>query len=123
MSFELISSANAQEVPKLRTYTITGPDGKDYSIDGPEGATREQVISKIKERLGSSAPSSQQQPDIYTQQAQKQSIGENLLAGIGGGMTGLYLGAKQMLGKATPEEIAQNPSSRSAKLRVARFLG
>jgi hypothetical protein len=89
----------------MRTYTITGPDGKDYSIDGPEGATREQVISKIKERLSAK---SQAVSDPYTAQAQKQTIGQNLLAGVGGGMTSLYLGAKQMLGKATPEEIADH---------------
>lgn len=35
----------------MPTYTITGPDGKDYSIDGPEGATREQVVAAIKSRM------------------------------------------------------------------------
>lgn len=35
----------------MRTYRITAPDGKEYSIEGPEGATREQVIAKIQERL------------------------------------------------------------------------
>lgn len=90
----------------MKTYTITDPSGKVHTIDGPEGATREQVIAKIQERLSST----QQQPQVdpYTAQAQKQTIGQNLLAGIGGGMTGLYLGAKQMLGKATPEEIQQH---------------
>lgn len=33
----------------MTTYTITGPDGKDYSIDGPAGQTQEQVIAKIQE--------------------------------------------------------------------------
>lgn len=36
----------------MPTYTISGPDGKKYSIDGPPGATREQIIGKIQERLG-----------------------------------------------------------------------
>jgi len=35
----------------MPTYSITGPDGKEYSIDGPEGATREQVISAIEDQL------------------------------------------------------------------------
>ena len=35
----------------LVQYSIAGPDGKTYSISGPKGATREQVIAKIKERL------------------------------------------------------------------------
>lgn len=39
----------------MPTYSIPGPDGKIYSIDGPAGATREQVIAKIKERQGATA--------------------------------------------------------------------
>jgi hypothetical protein len=35
----------------MPTYSITGPDGKEYSIDGPEGASREQVISAIEDQL------------------------------------------------------------------------
>lgn len=95
----------------MKTYTITGPDGKDYSIDGPEGATREQVIAKIKERVSNKSQlgqSAMTQSDPYTETAQKQSIGQSLLAGAGGGLYGMYLGAKQLLGKATPEEIAQH---------------
>lgn len=85
----------------MRTYTITDPSGKVHTIDGPEGATREQVIAKIKERLSTSAPKT----DPYTETAQKQSTFENLAAGAGGAIHGMYLGAKQMLGKATPEEL------------------
>lgn len=90
----------------MRTYTITGPDGKEYSIDGPEGATREQVIAKIQERIVSTSAAPKK--SVYEQQAQKQSALENMLAGAGGSMYGLYLGAKQMLGKAEPEEIKQH---------------
>ena len=35
----------------MPTYSITGPDGKEYSIDGPEGASREQVIAAIENQL------------------------------------------------------------------------
>lgn len=35
-------------------YRIQGPDGKTYSLTGPEGATREQVIAEITRQLGSS---------------------------------------------------------------------
>ena len=30
-------------------YSIKGPDGKTYSIQGPAGASREQVIQAIQE--------------------------------------------------------------------------
>lgn len=35
----------------MPTYSITGPDGKVYSIDGPEGATRDQVVAAIQSRM------------------------------------------------------------------------
>ena len=35
----------------MPTYTIKGNDGKTYSIDGPEGATEEQVIQAIQAEL------------------------------------------------------------------------
>ena len=35
----------------MTTYTVTGPDGKDYSIDGPAGATQEQVVAQIQKNM------------------------------------------------------------------------
>lgn len=70
----------------MKTYKITGPDGKEYSIDGPEGATREQVIAKIKERL-------QQTPQDAPQQikpSSNRSLAARLLnSPIGGALRGL----------------------------------
>jgi hypothetical protein len=35
----------------MPTYSIRGPDGKVYSIEGPEGATREEVVAAIQIQL------------------------------------------------------------------------
>lgn len=35
----------------MPTYSISGPDGKTYSIDGPPNATREQVIAAVQGRM------------------------------------------------------------------------
>jgi hypothetical protein len=35
------------------TYEIRGPDGKNYRIDGPEGASKEQIVSAIQAKLES----------------------------------------------------------------------
>ena len=32
----------------MTTYSITGPDGTQYTIDGPEGATQDQVVRAIQ---------------------------------------------------------------------------
>ena len=34
-------------------YQITGPDGNLYEIEGPEGATRQQVIAAVQKRMAS----------------------------------------------------------------------
>ena len=38
-------------------YQITGPDGNLYEIEGPEGATRQQVISAVQKRMSSQGDS------------------------------------------------------------------
>jgi len=80
-------------------FEVTGPDGKKYEVNAPEGSNKDHAIEYIKNTHYST------KQDPYTETAQKQSALQNLLAGAGGGMYGLYLGAKQLLGKATPQEL------------------
>lgn len=42
----------------MTTYTMTGPDGKDYSIDGPPGATQEQVRAQMQKAHSDLSPAS-----------------------------------------------------------------
>lgn len=94
----------------MATFEITSPGGAKYRIIAPEGATEQDAIKYLKSQLG-------QQPvaklDPYTETAQKQSVGQNLLAGAGGGLYGMYLGAKQLLGKATPQELEDHKKAMS----------
>lgn len=83
-------------------FEVTAPDGKRYEINTPDGATEQDAIAHLKSQLGQASVT---QSDPYTETAQKQSTFENLAVGAGGAIHGLYLGAKQMLGKATPEEL------------------
>jgi hypothetical protein len=56
---------------------------------------------------GMSAP----KPDMYTSTAEKDSNGQNLMASIGGAMYAPYLKAKQMLGKASEDDVQQYKDS------------
>jgi hypothetical protein len=47
-------------------------------------------------------------PNHYAATAADQSVGQNLLAGVGGSMKGMYLGGKQMLGLADQKEIDEH---------------
>lgn len=50
----------------MPTYSIQGPDGKTYSIDGPPNATREQIIGAIQARLKQqSAAQEQRTPGFF----------------------------------------------------------
>lgn len=37
----------------MPTFTFTSPDGKNYDVQGPDGATKEQAFSILQQRLGS----------------------------------------------------------------------
>ena len=43
----------------MPTFDFTSPDGKTYSVDGPEGATSEQAFQMLQQHLGSSQPATQ----------------------------------------------------------------
>jgi hypothetical protein len=54
-------------------YRIQGPDGKTYSIEGPEGATREEVIDAIQYRMA--------QPSEASKDVRPEDVG--ILTGAG----------------------------------------
>jgi hypothetical protein len=87
----------------MPTYRITGPDGAQYEVTAPEGASEQDVLAYVqRETKGGGA---------YKSTAQGQSAGQNVLGAIGGAMYGPYLGAKQILGKASPADIEQYKQS------------
>lgn len=71
-----------------------------------------------------SAPQAQPEQNAYEATAQDQSFGENLLAGIGGGMYGMYLGGKDMLGLASEDEVvAQKAAMQGLNSTSGGFIG
>lgn len=47
----------------MPTFTFTSPDGKNFSVDGPEGSTKEQAFQILQQQQGKNPqPQSQQQP-------------------------------------------------------------
>lgn len=66
------------------------PDGTVIT-NVPEGTTQSQLLKMVNNTKMSS-------PDVFKETAQEQSGVKNFLAGVGGGMKGLALGAGQRLG-------------------------
>lgn len=72
----------------MTTYTITGPDNKTYSIDGPPGATQEQVIAQIQAAKASAPqpapPPTNTYADIFKSAATGLGKGVAAIAGLPG---------------------------------------
>lgn len=71
----------------------------------PEFAT---VAAAYQQAKSESAPAA---GNAYEQTAKADTGGQNLLASVGGAMYGPYLGAKQLLGLSSPDEIQQYKNS------------
>jgi hypothetical protein len=85
------------------TYEIKGPDGKIYEIDGPEGASKEQIVAAIQAKLG--AKSQEEQKPVKPTEPSEDS--SDLLRGFTNYLPQLqetYGGAKVLAGKAIGSE-------------------
>jgi hypothetical protein len=90
----------------MPTYSIQGPDGKTYSIDGPPNATREQIIGAIQARM-------QQQQAQTAAKPREPGIIES---GIGGAKKLLSSQRTALESFASPEEAAQAGLARARAL-------
>jgi len=108
----------------MPTYTIQAPDGIEYSIEGPDGATREQVIAKIQERQAKMPPQTPTTKKELSPEIQHIAGGHSLLeagvetalalgSGLGtsavGGLAGLGTMAGNVLGLTDkdPSEVTK----------------
>lgn len=56
----------------MATFVVTAPDGKEYEVDAPEGATQEQVLEYVKANYSQAA-----------KQPAKPGVGESILRQLG----------------------------------------
>lgn len=75
-------------------YRVQAPDGSVVRIEGPDGASEADLISAAR----------QHKEPAYTP-AQDMTNTEKFWAGMGAGMSDLYLGAKQRLGLANEQDV------------------
>ncbi len=119
----------------MQTYKITAPDGTTHSIQGPPGASREQIVSKIQERLAArgeqpqlQAPPVQQLPPVDNRSVaspptggDNQSLGQRVRnSPIGGmirgiadvGQGGMQMAARTLEGLPKTLGLERNPAAR-----------
>ena len=112
----------------MQMYSGVGPDGKEYEIAGPEGISQEQVDAEIARQVGAKTEaggdyslSAEEQAliDSMFPKATPKEAGffENITAGFGAGVTGLYESAA--LGAATALEEGNETEAR----RIIQEIG
>ena len=80
----------------MATYRLQGPDGTTYSIDGPRGATKEQVVAAIRARLIERGELPAQRAPVEAERPARRAPVEdstwyeNLAAGMGAGAVGTF---------------------------------
>jgi len=94
-------------------YSIKGPDGNTYQIEGPEGATREQIIDAIQYKLGARAKPQAPKPET-TFGGNVREFFKGLAPGAIGLVESAAVGASALLPKDTEE---------SARKRIAEIAG
>jgi precorrin-6B methylase 1 len=83
----------------MAIYTLQAPDGKTYKIEGPAGATAEQLGAFITSQSSKAAP---------YDPTEGMSTTEKVLAGIGKAMTDTARGAGQMVGLVSRDDVAES---------------
>lgn len=90
-------------------YVVTMPDGKKYAINGPEGATKEQVIAAVQRRIGA-----EEQGDTTLRGEIREAV-KGIVPGAAGLLETAATGAAALL----PEEQEMAVRAKAAELAGA----
>lgn len=105
----------------MPTFEFTSPEGKTYSIEGPQGATKDQAFAILQQQLGGSKPMAEVTP-ISTDPTG--SFGQNFAAGAGKFVADTGRGAQSLLNDtAVALENALPSSVTNAVNKAGAFLG
>lgn len=95
----------------MAKYSVQAPDGKVYVLQGPDGASQDDVM-KAAQALAASqqAASARAQGDTSAWQSTlnptaDMGTGARVLAGVGQGMTNVARGVGQLAGKLLPDSV------------------
>lgn len=108
----------------MPSFDFTSPDGKKYTVDGPEGSTQEQAFQILQGRIGKTT--SKPEPDYSPTNGM--STFEKVAAGAGKAIVDTARGAGQWLGLEDRQGV-QESRNRDAALsgttagKVGNFIG
>lgn len=88
----------------MPTFEVISPDGRKFRVNAPEGATKEQAIAYIQSRQAAREDAAPK-VDAFEQTAQDDGFLRNVPAAIGGVMSGIPMGLRQITGNERPGEV------------------
>ena len=108
----------------MRTYEIAAPDGKTYQIEGPEGATKAQLVQFLLAKNPYAGQSTQELKEAPSAPSKLKDVGIAALTGLAGGAQSLtdLFGAGNIASKglSSVQQSAQEGLSEARKAEIAR---
>jgi hypothetical protein len=83
------------------------PDGRIGRFKVPEGMSPEEIEHQVNQQLRLSSKTDLKKSDAYDDTAQDMSFGQQLLAGAGGAIKGMTLGARQLASMVGGDEVPE----------------
>lgn len=83
----------------MPTFEFTSPEGKSYTVEGPEGATKEQAFEILQTQIGPPAQKAAPLPKKASLIQRNNETTIDTLAALGKGVGDVGLGAQKYLGK------------------------
>jgi len=87
----------------MPSFEFTSPEGKTFTIVGPDGATQAQAFQILQQQMGAKAP----EQDFRMDPMKDMSLTQRTLAGVGKAMTDLGRGAGQLVGAVNRADVAE----------------
>jgi hypothetical protein len=89
----------------MTIYSVQGPDGRIYDIEGPEGASDRDVIAALQQHLSAAAPAPKAKPQKGFIAAGKSGL-ENIKGDFYAGLAGLGVEGAEAKARAQKEKAA-----------------
>lgn len=89
----------------MTIYSVQGPDGRIYDIEGPEGASERDVIAALQQHLSAEVPEPKAKPQTGFMPALRAGK-ENLIGDVYAGLAGLGVEGAEAKARAQKEKAA-----------------
>lgn len=81
----------------MASFTFTSPNGKSYTVNGPDGATQEQAFQVLQKQMDAAQAPNQAKLASIVKDAQTPSAMDALAGGVGGALTDTGRAIKQLV--------------------------